>query len=261
MKEIHFTRKHAFEVLSWYEKTGCLNWSNWKTYPNLPVKASFVSYESNHCQINLEAEIRVRNKYYNCISTEQNPVGEQWNKPLTFTQLQNMFSIYCPQILRDIVDQHRKDEIKVIEKRIKSLSNLLALGDDQAPSIIPIEKVFLRHERSTDNFVESIGPVTFKNSSVVLRFQDEVEWTLIRELRSRTYFTPVSIPHSVQQSISTTLQTLHQVHSECLLNEYMRLHQQLHDLKSKTFRKRRRGITTKPDSFALGIMPDKTPLY
>jgi len=85
----NLSKQNAIDLINWFETTGQKNWGVWGNYPSLPVGASYLSYDTNPCQINLSETISINGEEYNCISNNRHTVGKKWNKTISFEDLKD----------------------------------------------------------------------------------------------------------------------------------------------------------------------------
>lgn len=84
---ITLTKEQGIAIINWYETVGQSNWGVWGNYPSLPVGASYLSYDTVACQINLDQKIEIDGDKYNCITTGRFSVGKKLDKNISFEAL------------------------------------------------------------------------------------------------------------------------------------------------------------------------------
>lgn len=215
---IPLNRQHALALLVWRATEGSRNWGGWGEYPDLPVDASYLSYDTNPCQINLAKPVTVEGRDYNCI-TSGRPVGKKWSRPISFERLKEVFSITDEEISNKIAENEKNERRKMVSFWLDSAKKYL-VKDDHAPFIASIEQIHLLSERSGDNYFAPIGRVFFGNAGFAgasvpaeLDFPDIVEWHQVRLQgknggNKKRVFAPVSIPAQVAEKLNAHLQIL-----------------------------------------------------
>lgn len=198
------TRENAINILSWLKSEGQSNWGGWGNYPSIPVSAQYLSYDTNHCQINFGECILVGEDLINCITTGR-PVGQKWDKPISFSSLQEIFQISDSEVSTEISKKENAEKLKWLEGQLKVQSKFLNEHDDYQPFVATIEKIFFKSEHSGDNFTAPLGKVIFGNSNFlgnnlysVLTFEENVEWMQVRKQgkngpNKKRVFAPVSV--------------------------------------------------------------------
>lgn len=235
------TRESAINILVWMKSEGQNNWGGWGNYPSIPVSAQYLSYDTNHCQINLEKSVFVGKDLINCITTGR-PVGQKWDKPISFSYLQEFFKISDSEVSTEISKKENAEKLKWLEGQLKVQSKFLE-NDDYQPFVSPIEKIFFRSEHSGDNFSSPLGKVIFghsnfrgNNLSSVLTFEEVVEWKQIRKQgkngpNKKRVFAPVSVPDHIAKQIQLHLDALKDQRINHLKNEVEKYHKELKAIK------------------------------
>lgn len=80
------TKESAIAIIRWYDLNGQNNWGGWSNYQTIGVGASYLQYDTNQCQINLDNLVEIDGEMYNCI-TSGRPVGAKWHNAISFSEL------------------------------------------------------------------------------------------------------------------------------------------------------------------------------
>lgn len=68
MNTLELTLENVTDILNWYALEGSVNWGTWGNYPNLPVSASYHSFDTCHLRIKLEKMVSFKGHVFNCIA-------------------------------------------------------------------------------------------------------------------------------------------------------------------------------------------------
>ena len=68
MKTTELTIANVTEILNWYVLEGQSNWGTWGNYPNLPIGASYNSFDICHLRITLKGTATFKGETFNCIA-------------------------------------------------------------------------------------------------------------------------------------------------------------------------------------------------
>jgi hypothetical protein len=198
----NLNRNEAIAILVWFAKFGNTNWGTWGKYPKLPVGASYLSYDTNPCQINLSSPVTIDGENYNCI-TKGRPVGAKWSNAISFFDLQEKYNITDSEIISAVKAFDNAERIEYLNGCIARHKS--ALSESNISFTPAIEQIFLRSEKSGDNYNAEIGNISFGSGESIF-FPDVVEWHQVRSQgkngrNKKRVFTPVSIPCNVITSI------------------------------------------------------------
>jgi len=61
------SKEQGIAIIRWYDSKS-ENWGSWGNYPVLGLGASYLQYDTNPCQINLDIPVMINGEKYNCIS-------------------------------------------------------------------------------------------------------------------------------------------------------------------------------------------------
>jgi len=75
MKKVELTIRNVTDILNWYALEGQFNWGTWDNYPNLPIGASYKSFDTCHLRIILKGIATFKGKTFNCIADGHNVPG------------------------------------------------------------------------------------------------------------------------------------------------------------------------------------------
>lgn len=225
------------KLIVWFKTEGQGNWGGWGNYPDLPVSASYLQYDSNQCQVNLTPGIEIGNELFNCISNSR-PVGSKWSNRIRFNDLQELFQITNSEIETKIKEEENAKQLKYLESQLSIQTRFLNEQDDYAPFMVSIEKIFKKSERSEETFVAPIGQIIFGHSSNEdLVIANEVEWKQVRMQgkngpNKKRVFVPASIPADVQKLINETIDDLRFARIEELKKRVLELTKKIYSLKN-----------------------------
>lgn len=137
-KTKQLTKEHGIAIIRWYDLNGRNNWGGWHSYPSIGVGASYLQYDTNMCQINLDSPVEIDGEVYNCI-TSGRAVGKRWDKPISFSEIRKWCLPEEQKAIEDIRSAEMASSYNNAMAAFRSLpetiqAELLALTSDNCGS-------------------------------------------------------------------------------------------------------------------------------
>jgi hypothetical protein len=101
-KPIKMSTDHAKALIDWIEKNKGVNWGSWSEKPNIGIGATYLSYDRNPMQINLDGEVELGGLIFRCISESTSSMrimGKKNSK--SFIGIEGFKEMYHLQLIQE----------------------------------------------------------------------------------------------------------------------------------------------------------------
>lgn len=96
---------HAKLLIDWIEKNKGVNWGAWSEKPNIGVGATYLSYDRNPMQINLDEEVELGGIAFRCISESSNPKNIMGKKNVrSYVAIEGFKELHYRQMMCESMD-------------------------------------------------------------------------------------------------------------------------------------------------------------